>query len=296
MSFAARSRSFAVALAVCAFLLPLKAQGDPRLQSVNTDLLDLYKVTAAKPELLTIFDFSGSMHAIYWQQQYYTDANQDSHNAQWNFQYYNRYGQLRTYPNTGDFPGIVPVLDANGYIHMLYGTGYFQNSYNVNDSSVFADPYGTQGPVLVAPDGTIITIKHNQTYTRSQLDAFVQQASHIRVTATANVVLDGVSQSVTRTIDLPIPWAIMDSTATGNGNAYNTITYVPDPSGGPSVPPDTLYQSTSQDNIVNSSVNNSWINNGKGGSVWKIGRFHYNLDYLWWVFFGTDVRNSTNNG
>ncbi len=277
MSFAARFRPFAVVLAVCAFLLPLKAQGDPRLQSVNTDLLDLYKVTAAKPELLTIFDFSGSMHAIYWQRQYYTDANQDSHNPQWNNMYYGA---------TGDFPGIAPIIDSHGYIRMVEATGYYQDIYTGSQSSQFAKPGSTHEAVLVAPDGTLLTFDHDQTYTRAQLTAVVKQASHIRVTATADVVLDGESQSVTRTIDLPIPWAIMDPTATGNNNAYNTISYVADPAGGPSVTPDTLYQSTNKYNILNASYY----------GYYKIGRFHYTKDYLWWVFFGTDVRNSTNNG
>lgn len=296
MPFASRFRPVVLAIFACVLVLPLRGQGDPRLQSVNTDLLDLYKVSAAKPELLTIFDFSGSMHAVYWQQQYYTNANQDSSQAQWNFQYYDNWGNLHTVNTVDDFPGIVPAFDINGYIHMMVGTGYYGEVYNYSESPVFADPYGGNGPVLVAPNGTVIAIDHTQTYSRSQLQTFANQASHIRVTATANVVLNGVSQSVTRTIDLPIPWAIMDPTATGNNNAYSTITYVTDPSGGPSVTPDTLYQSSNEYNIVNAKVVNGWINNGQGGDLRKIGRFHYTMDYLWWVFFGTKVRNSTNNG
>lgn len=277
MSLASRFRPVVLVFFACAWLLPLRGQGDPRLQSVNTDLLDLYKVSAAKPELLTIFDFSGSMHAIYWQQQYYTDANQDSHNPQWNHM---------SYGATGDFPGIAPVIDSHGYIRMVEATGYYQDIYTGSQSSQFAEPGSANEAVLVAPNGTLLTFNHSQTYTSAQLTAMVQQASHIRVTATANVVLNGVSQSVTRTIDLPIPWAIMDPTATGNNNAYNTISYVADPSGGPSVTPDTLYQATNQNNILNASYY----------GYYKIGRFHYTKDYLWWVFFGTDVRNSTNNG
>ena len=47
--------------------LPLRAQLDPRLQVTNTDFLDLYQRSSTakvKPEVVTIFDFSGSMDAL----------------------------------------------------------------------------------------------------------------------------------------------------------------------------------------------------------------------------------------
>ena len=274
MSITQRLRAAILVFSACAAMVPLRAQGDPRLQSVNTDLLDVYHVSPAKPELLTIFDFSGSMHAIYWQKQYYTGPGQTSHNPGWNNMSYG-----------DDFPGIVPVMDSNGYIRMLEGTGYYQSIYNYTQASQFAKPGTTREAVLVRPDGTTIPLDHTKTYTRADLEGYVKQASHLRVTATASAKVGGSTQTVTRTIDLPIPWAIMDPLATNNNNAFNTIVYVTDPSGGPAVPPDALYQSTSEYNI---------LNRDNGG--WKIGRFHYNKDYLWWVFFGTDVRNSTNDG
>ena len=46
---------------------PLLAQLDPRLQVGNTDFLDLYQQSSnakVKPEVITIFDFSGSMEAL----------------------------------------------------------------------------------------------------------------------------------------------------------------------------------------------------------------------------------------
>ena len=55
-----------VAIAVCA-LQPLRAQLDPRLQNSKTDFLNLYQQTtalAAKPEIATIFDCSGSMESL----------------------------------------------------------------------------------------------------------------------------------------------------------------------------------------------------------------------------------------
>ncbi len=47
--------------------LPLRAQLDPKLQGTQTDFLNLYQQstnTKVKPEVLTIFDFSGSMAAL----------------------------------------------------------------------------------------------------------------------------------------------------------------------------------------------------------------------------------------
>ena len=47
--------------------LPLRAQLDPRLQTSNTDFLDLYQQSSnakVKPEIITVFDFSGSMEAL----------------------------------------------------------------------------------------------------------------------------------------------------------------------------------------------------------------------------------------
>ncbi|MBL0210582.1 MAG: hypothetical protein IPQ13_06660 [Holophagaceae bacterium] len=46
---------------------PLSAQVDPRLQSTKTDFLDLYQQSSSvkvKPEIVTVFDFSGSMDAL----------------------------------------------------------------------------------------------------------------------------------------------------------------------------------------------------------------------------------------
>ena len=53
--------------------LPLRAQLDPRLQSSVTDFLDLYQQSSsvqAKPEILTLFDFSRSMASLMFHPQY----------------------------------------------------------------------------------------------------------------------------------------------------------------------------------------------------------------------------------
>ncbi|HET6329534.1 MAG TPA: hypothetical protein VFF76_01985 [Holophagaceae bacterium] len=284
MSFVARIRTASLALAAALAFLPARAQMDPRLQTTTTDLLDVYKVSSAKPEMLTVFDFSGSMHAVYWNAQYYTGVGQKDHNAQWN-------NVFSGNPVTGDdFPGLVPTIDSNGYIWMMEGTGYYQDIWTDAQPSQFqVDGSGKPTAQLIAPNGTVIPIPHTTTYNYASLTTLVLQATHIRVTATANVVLGGVSKSVTRTVDLPIPWALFDMTQTSTNNASATIYQQTDPTGGPSLPPDSLYQSQTNgsDNVVN---------NADSAGYMKIGRFHYNKDFLWWVFFGTDARNVAGNG
>lgn len=275
MSATSRIRTALLALAALLAFRPVQAQMDPRLQSSVTDLLDVYKVNSAPPELLTVFDFSGSMHAVYWDSRYYTGAGQTGHNAQWN---------NMTSGAGGDFPGIVPCLDNFGYLWMVEGTGYYRSIYTTRQSSQFQMSGGNPTAQLVAPDGTVINIPHTVTYSQAELTAFVQRASHIRVTATASVNIGGTLKSVTRTMDLPIPWAIMDKNTSSN-NAFATLTYLVDPlnasNAGNNVYPDGLYAIPSQNNIVNNA----------SSGLYKIGRFHYNKDYLWWAFFGTDSKD-----
>lgn len=73
MRILAYLRTLCIILVGCFLAHPLQAQLDPRLQTGTTDLLDLYQqsVTAkAKPEVLTIFDFSGSMQTLMYHAQY----------------------------------------------------------------------------------------------------------------------------------------------------------------------------------------------------------------------------------
>jgi hypothetical protein len=61
--------------------IPLQAQLDPRLQSGKTDFLNLYQESTtltAKPEILTIFDYSASMSSLMFHPLYRNDDNTDS--------------------------------------------------------------------------------------------------------------------------------------------------------------------------------------------------------------------------
>ena len=60
---------------------PLRAQLDPKLQGSSTDFLNLYQQstnTKVKPEILTVFDFSGSMQAVMYHPLYVNTDTTDS--------------------------------------------------------------------------------------------------------------------------------------------------------------------------------------------------------------------------
>lgn len=254
-------RPFRLVLLLLGFSGILSAQLDPRLQVVDTDVLDVYKSQPAKPEMLTIFDFSGSMYAMYWHPAYFGNASQSNHNSPW---------------GDGDFPGLVPVITGRAVVLFREGTGYYQNVYSTTNSSNFDTTSGR----LVRPNGTVIPAS-GSALSRTELADLVREASHIRMKATGTVTVGGSSVTVTREIDLPIPWAVFDRTY--GASAQGQLMMLADPKGGPAVTPDEIYLNGAQDiNIVNA--------NNRG---YKIGRFHYNRDYLWWIFFGSDARTAT---
>jgi hypothetical protein len=262
-------------------LFPLQAQIDSRLIT-NTDLLDVYKSTPAKPELLSIFDFSTSMHAVYWHPNYFGAAS--------------GYNHLTSAPNgkgwdsslpDGDNgqTGIVPLIDSSGKVYMTVGDG----PYGTPTFTAISYMDNSGSGRLVRPDGTLVPI--SGTYSQAQLTTLVQQASHIRMTATAPFS----SGSVTRTIDLPIPWAILDNTSTAVTNPLVPLAIPDTIGGGPAITPDEAYLGTSggNNNIVNAVKTTSV--SGVSIKFYKIGLLRYNDDYLWWIFFGKDSKDKDGN-
>lgn len=73
----ARLKSLLLALCAASALV---AQVDSKLLT-TTDILDVYKSGGATPEMLTIFDMSGSMVNAFWSKDYWTDQNSDSGNT-----------------------------------------------------------------------------------------------------------------------------------------------------------------------------------------------------------------------
>lgn len=60
--------------------LSLQAQVGTNLAPV-TDLLDVYKGGGVKPEMLTMFDMSGSMTHVFWHRSYWTNVGYNTHMA-----------------------------------------------------------------------------------------------------------------------------------------------------------------------------------------------------------------------
>ncbi len=236
LSLLSRIKTLALGLLAVA---SLSAQVDNKLLT-PTDLLDVYKSGGVKPEMITIFDFSGSMHAMFWHKDYFADWDQSIHSK----------GPTG---RSTDWPGVAPYMNTTtGVVSLRYGaTGY---SGSGNSGSWL----GMTSGKLLKPDGTYVNTSSGTAL------SWVQQASHVEITATHP------TSGVQRTLHLPLPWALFQ---------VGTLTkdFVNDPGAGLPVEFDTLY------------TTNSNILQGNG----KIGRFHYNYDYLFWLFFGTQKKGAT---
>ena len=72
------------------------------------------------------------------------------------------------------------------------------------------------GQALRKPDGSAVTAADASTCTRwggaNDVFSWIMAASHVRVSRT---VVNGTGKSVKRTIDIPIPWKILDRSSTG---------------------------------------------------------------------------------
>jgi hypothetical protein len=172
-----------------ALVLPLRAQLDPKLQGSLTDFLDLYQQgnINVKPEIVTVFDFSGSMQSLMYHPNYYNKYLDDN--------------------------GV-----TDGITFQLTGTpGTFGVTVTMGPTS-----WGYTSTQLIRPDGTLVTeanINANMTSQTPHLWGdkndtggstwacdvrnWVRSASHIRITSGG------------RTIDIPIPWKVMDVNSTG---------------------------------------------------------------------------------
>ncbi|MBP1772571.1 MAG: hypothetical protein H6P99_1734 [Holophagaceae bacterium] len=247
-----RLKSLLLGLAASSILL---AQVDPKLLT-PTDLLDVYKSGGVKPEMITILDFSGSMHAVFWHKDYFTDWNQSIHSRTPTGRY-------------TDYPGVVPYLNTTSKT-----VSFRYNASGYEDSGSSGTYMSMLGGKLIKPDGTYV-----DTSTGTAL-SWVQQATHVEITATHPTT------GVKRTLHIPLPWALFKTTSTdalGNVTPMTSLVVdtINDPGAGTDVAFDSLYTNTY--NILQTGSN----------PANKIGRFHYNYDYLYWLFFGTQKKGPT---
>ncbi len=234
--------------------LSLQAQVGTNLAPV-TDLLDVYKGGGVKPEMLTMFDMSGSMTHVFWHRSYWTNVGYNTHigsgssgNSQGDdsVQY-----SLSTSTNNGT---------GNPFTISMNGTGSSSTSKWSTDAVGY----------LVDATGTRIT--GNLTL------ALVKTATHARLTGSKKIG----STTYTRTVDIPLPWTLLKApTAVPLVTAplANHIDGIPDPDLGSSnnyIAYDTLY-------VVATTVSN------------LIKYIDYNTDYVDWMFFGMDTKGASGN-
>ncbi len=161
------SRMFQGLLLGClAALLPLHAQLDPRLQGSKTDFLDLYQASTslkAKPEIVTVFDFSGSMAALMYHPLFVnTDALDSSPKGNMSFSL--SPGTGATTPGTYTIRA-TSVQNTNVWAEIYVTVG--SNTVTTRNNGEFSFSYGSGGSrrylwtrisnITRAPTGTTTT-------------------------------------------------------------------------------------------------------------------------------------------
>ncbi|MBI1753613.1 MAG: hypothetical protein HY014_08710 [Acidobacteria bacterium] len=210
---------------------------------MSTDLLDVYSSGKIKPEVLTIFDFSGSMENTFWHKDYWTDQNSD-----WGYAIRYNGSALKFVKPSGSSAAALSNNLANA-------TGF-----------------------LVDPAGNAIS--------GTPTAALVKQASHARMTAT----LTSGGKTYTRTVDIPLPWTILQVPASLPVSAGTPPVpdYIMDPaSATATLPPTTKVEFDKVYSLSNTNIYNT--SNG------QIGLFAYNPDYLNWIFWGTVAKAADGN-
>lgn len=173
---------------------PLFAQLDPKLQGSKTDFLDLYQQSVnvvMKPEVVSVFDFSGSMRSVMFHKDFTNTDTSDSGTIA-----NDAYLAVRLMRQTvGGAYDVDCVLDLTGTSTLGNGGAFTKLT----------------GGKLVRPDGSLVTaanIDTNYTAT-SGLDGetaspkssdarnWVRSASHVRFTYNS------------KTFDIPINWTVL---------------------------------------------------------------------------------------
>lgn len=249
----------------------LHAQWDTRLQKGKTDFLDLYQASGnkkAKPEVVTLFDFSGSMEAVMFHGSYPNNDTGDSATGDGQMTF-TRSGSNSTnwavtaslnLTNTGAYGGSFANL-TNGVLIRPDGSVVTRAGVNTTSSSTSVLMTGTT-PTSVTLAGQAAADK------ASDVRNWIRACSHIRFT-----YVDG---TVTRTVDVPVPWRIMNAASTGyplsGQTQYDSVT-------GLNVELDTSF-------AVSGAQGNLWTNSSTTASVLVPA---YRTDYLRWIFKGKDI-------
>lgn len=245
----------------------LSAQVNPKWQTTaSPDFLDLYQQssnTKLKPEVVTVFDFTGSMDTLMYHGAFNnndTDDNDGGSNL-----------KFTVTNNSGVYTCAVSMTVPAGYYPNTGGTYYA--SFTLSNGQP------------IRPDGTVITgATINANYVGTGLpgesaspkaaDArnWIRSCSHVRFTYNS------------RTLDLPVPWTILDDlsvqpNSTEKRKMYDTYPLkmtIADPVSGTEVEMDTAYR-VSNNNIPNTAGTQSSITMS-GSTAW------YRTSYMHWLW------------
>lgn len=297
-------RLLLISLGLALAALPARAQLDPRLQVSKTDFLDIYQAgnsTPLKPEIGTVFDFSGSMNRLMFAAAYPNQAGDDDR-IDTQSRYLDVMVQITKVSGVYKLSGLMLNNTASTTVTAV-GTNYTWMISGVNCSF--------KGLGLVRPDGKYVTAADaaaaalattsvndptgvgayilNRANGAADARNWVRAASHARFACT--------SGTITRVIDLPLNWAILP-----NG------TNAPLPTSYPINPLPRITTTDPKTNLVydldttylgspsgNSMLGTAGSTNADGGySTARIGNSSYNVmlyrsRYLQWLYFGVDA-------
>ncbi len=259
--------SLLLTLGFMAGLSSLHAQLDPKLQGSCADFLDLFQKSntlKVKPEIVTVFDFSGSM------------------------------GSIMYHPNffNGDLTDGYAASDMKFSVALVSGKYVCTATLISNGWTMTAKSNSAANP-LIRPDGTVLTAANidanyiasvpalpGEGVTPKSADVrnWIRCLSHVRFTA----------GSPARTLDIPVPWTILDdpSVTPGPGefrkmyNTYPLKMTILDPntaSPGNEYEMDTRYRISGNSLIKNTAgtLTSNTVNNSSG---------MYRGPYIAWLF------------
>ncbi len=308
----------------------LRAQLNTAYQTTpTTDFLDIFQssnYTAIKPEIVTLFDFSGSMNQVMFHGSFpnWFGGNgsgglQDNEGPPVNYNF------IITVAKVGTVYVVSNVQMVNDKNNTTNVTSFriaddaasikapYANAFSVTATYTVAAPPVTDatnapnGYALIKPNGDIVTQADALTASSAVTNAagglygyknatdgytdarnWVRCASHLRVAFTNSEVA-----GVKRTVDIPLHWAILTKDSTGKPLSTLTTT---DPK------TTTVYEldSTHLDAPSGLTTLGAWSNSVSTASlgtnaavssaiVGSAGNVHaWREDYLAWVFFGKD--------
>lgn len=248
----------------------LQAQMDPRLQRGKTDFLDLYQASGnkkAKPEVVTIFDFSGSMEAVMFHEQYPNMNIADSATGDGNMRFaltgsagsYAVTASL-TLTNTSAYGGAFTTL-SNGKLIRPDGTVVTRANVALTSSTTSVLMNGAT-PTAVTLAGQGAAAKD------SDVRNWIRACSHVRFAYN-----DG---GTIRTLDIPVPWRIMNAASTGYPLSGQTVTDTGLNGTGLNIELDTSF-------AVSGAQSNIWSSSSTTASVLIP---NYRTAYVKWLFTG----------